>query len=339
MNGEPGRLRHGRSEDLPAARMGALRHGLLPFTRRHRGLLGRGLAFTCLLVASRLALPYPLSAIVDPVTTPTLPGWASQVTVLAGAFVSLALLAGMAEHFQRLAFAHFAGRTISDARSSAVTRIQRRSGEASGDLAVRVMADCARVKQGLKGVLNHITVNGLMVLGVCAALAAVDVQLGAVQLAGTGAMVVVAIVGATRAAQTASEHRCREALLAAVIRRLTSCEDREHGDALTHLRELDIASGLADTNVTRWEGITTWAAHIIFGCTASAILALGVSTAGQGQLDTGALFAVVAFLLLVHAPAVRFARQVARIGPLLVSAQHLGEVLLEDASLGSHRVT
>ena len=49
----------------------------------------------------------------------------------------------------------------------------------------QVMLDSAKVKLGLKGVLNHIILNGLWVLGTCAALAVADVRLGVVQLCGS----------------------------------------------------------------------------------------------------------------------------------------------------------
>ena len=81
--------------------------------------------------------------------------------LLAAGFVSLALTAGMAEYFQRLAFANFANRSVNDARSAANARVSRRDTASSADLAAQVLADSARVKQGLKGVLNHIVLKRL----------------------------------------------------------------------------------------------------------------------------------------------------------------------------------
>jgi hypothetical protein len=42
----------------------------------------------------------------------------------------------------------------------------------------------------------------------------------------------------------------------------------------------------------------------------------------------------MAYLLLLHAPAIRFARQVTRTAPLLVSARHLGRVLADSRATG-----
>ena len=87
-----------------------LRDALIPFARPHRGSLARGLVFTCLLVGARLALPLPLTAVLARASSSD--SGAAPAAVLSAAFVGLALVAGLAEHQQRLAFAHFAGRTI-----------------------------------------------------------------------------------------------------------------------------------------------------------------------------------------------------------------------------------
>lgn len=322
--------------------------GLLPFGRRHRGSFGRGLTFTCVLVGSRLALPLPLTAIVErstapaagPAAVPTAGaglGWTDPVSLLAAAFVALALVAGLAEHFQRLAFAHFAGRSVNDARSAALTRIGRVEQNAPDDL-VPVMADSARVKQGLKGVLNHIILNGLLVLGACVALAVTDVALGLVQLTGAVAVVAVAVLGAGRVAAASAEHRRGEALIAGAVHGLVAEGGGAPGlDDMEKLHRLDAASGLADTNMTRWEGRTTLKVHVVLAVTAAVVLALGVRAAQDGRLGTGDLFSVMAYLLLLQGPAVRFARQITRIGPVLVSANHMGEVLVGDIPADTSR--
>jgi hypothetical protein len=182
----------------------------------------------------------------------------SSTSLLAAGFVSLALVAGMAEYFQRLAFANFANRTVNDARSAANARVSRLDTEAKADLTAQVLADSARVKQGLKGVLNHIVLNALLVVGACRSeLALRDVQ---------------------------------------------------------ELHHLDAASARADIDTTRLEGRCTCAANVVL--------------AVAGRLTTGLLFTVVGYLLVLHGPGVRLARQTARIGGVRVSAEHLGRVLV-----------
>lgn len=322
----------------PSARLRPLRRGLLPFGRRHRGQLGRGLLFTAILVATRLALPLPLTAVVARSETqapqPALfLGGFDPVAVLAAGFVSLALMGGVAEHFQRLAFAHFAGRSVSDARAAALARLGDGDSDshAPNRATSEVLADCARVKQGLKGVLNHIALNALLVLGACIAMTLVDVQLALVQLAGVGLIVAVAILGATRVAAVGATHRHGESNMATVIQNLVAPERVGHKLAeLEHLRSHDTASGEADVEMTCWEGRTTCVVHIVLALTAAVVLILGVGATQAGRIPTASLFAVMAYLLLLHGPGVRFARQITRIGPLVVSANHLAVLLVDD---------
>jgi len=320
-----------RTSTAPDAKVGGpVRDGLIPFARVHRRELGRGLLFTCLLVGARLALPLPLTQVADRVASPAAAGnGGNHVALLSAAFVALALLAGLAEHHQRLAFAHFAGRTLADCRDAALALVQRNDGDPSGDLTTQVVGDSSRVKQGLKGVLNHITVNGLLVVGVCAALAVMDLRLGLVQLAGAVVLSVVAVAGATRVARVAAEHRERETALARSVHRLAVREHATQTDAtLLALRELDAESGVADIGMTRWEGLTMWVVHIVLVASAAVVLVLGVEATQTGQMSAGTLFGVMAYLLVLHGPAIRFARQITRTAPLLVSARQLGHVLV-----------
>jgi ABC-type multidrug transport system fused ATPase/permease subunit len=305
-----------------ASEMNPLRDALLPFARPHRGSLARGLAFTCLLVGARLALPLPLTAVVARASSPdsgTVPA-----AVLSAAFVGLALLAGLAEHWQRLAFAAFAGRTITDSRDAALARVQAHGGDPSGDLTTQVVGDALRAKQGLKSVLVHITVSGLLVVGVCVALAVTDLVIGLVQLAGALLLLIVAVLGASRVGTVAAEHRNREVAMARSVHRLAMGEPSGSADPVATLRDLDAESGAADVAMTRREGITTWVANVVLVASAAAVLVVGVHEVQGGQLSTAELFGVMAYLLVLNGPAVRFVRQITRTAPLLVSARQLG---------------
>jgi ABC-type multidrug transport system fused ATPase/permease subunit len=304
--------------------MSPVRNALLPFARPHRGILGRGLVWTCLLVGARLALPLPLVAVVQRASPSGADSAGFPAALLSAAFVALALLAGLAEHHQRLAFAHFAGRAIADGRDAALARVQADRGDPSGDLTAQVVGDALRAKQCLKGVLNHITVNGLLVIGVCVALAVTDLWLGLVQLVGALLLIVVAMLGAAGVGSVAAEHRDREASLAGSVHRLASGGSGPVDvHALAALRELDADSGIADVAMTRREGVTTWVVHVVLVASAAGVLVLGVHGVRSGQLTTAALFGVMAYLLVLHGPAIRFARQITRTAPLLVSARQL----------------
>jgi ABC-type bacteriocin/lantibiotic exporter with double-glycine peptidase domain len=90
------------------------------------------------------------------------------------------------------------------------------------------------------------------------------------------------------------------------------------------MRDLDAESGVADVAMTRREGITTWVGNVVLVASAAAVLVVGVHEVQSGQLSTGRLFGVMAYLLVLNGPAIRFARQITRTAPLLVSARQLG---------------
>jgi ATP-binding cassette, subfamily B, bacterial len=324
-----------------------VRDGLLPYARRHRRCLVRGLVFTALLVACRLALPLPLgAAVARSALPPDLQGhpssatpWELSPTLLATGFIGLALLAGMAQYFQRLAFANFASRSINDARSAAHARVSSLDADVAGDLAAPVVADSGRVKQGLKGALNHIVLNIVFVLGACAALAFADPWLGLVQLAGLALVLVVSVASAKRVAAVARRHRDSEALLAAVVHRLTTAEAP---DQLWHdveaLHELDADGGRAEREMTRRECQCTWIVHTVLATTAAVVLVLGSDLAAAGRLHTAVLATVVGYVLMLHGPAVGLARQISRLGVVLVSAHHLGLLLVEQEEVAQDPV-
>lgn len=326
-----------RTDSSQPSGLRAVAGGLVPYARPHRAALLRGIVFAALLVAARLALPIPLQQVVDSSTGSSgTPG--APVGLLSASFVGLALCAGVAEHFERLAFAHFVGRTVSDARGAALAGVPDEGDKESVDLTAQVLGDCLRVKQGLKGVLNHITVSGMLVVGVCATLALTDPAVGLVALVGTAVLCLVSVIGLGRVRAVAVRHRWGEVSMAGTVHRLV---DRERGpddaDAIEALRALDSDSSDADIAVTRWENLTTSAAHVVLVATAAAALLIGAHAVQDGQMSSGTLFSVMAYLLVLQGPAIRSVRQVTRIGPLLVSARELGTVILLRRASGPPR--
>ncbi len=330
-------------------RIGAVQALLWPFGRRHRRHLGVGFLSTIALVLCRLAFPIPLKGIVE-LSVPSsakgrmvvdlLPTWGDPVLWLSAGAVGLAVLGGLAEHFQRLSFARFTSRSLNDARMAAMTSIGAPEGRKRdpGTLVACIVADSARVKQGLKGLLNHVTANGLLFLTVCGVLLATDVRLGLIQLAGGAVVTVIALFGASRVAGVAERHRAGEGDLAdAVHRALLGGGDDSHGG---DFEDVDAASGVADIEMSRWEGRTTCAVQVTLTVMGGALLWIGLRAVDAGRMATGDLVAVVAYLLILHEPTVRLARQVARLGPVLASAERLAPFLrpeprADDAALAA----
>ncbi|MEP6666085.1 MAG: hypothetical protein ABJA81_06530, partial [Nocardioidaceae bacterium] len=184
-----------------------------------------------------------------------------------------------------------------------------------------------------KGVLNHITVSGMLMIGVCVAIAVTDRTAGVIVASGSAVLVLVGVAGARQVGRVAARHRQREVTLAGTVHRLVVEQGAaDNQQSIAALRELDGESGEADIDLTRWEGVTTWAATVVLALTAAAALLVSIHAAQNGVISSGALFGVMAYLLVLQGPAIRSVRQITRTAPLLVSARELGGVLLHPAA-------
>jgi ATP-binding cassette subfamily B protein len=305
---------------------------LTPYARPHRDMLILGVLATLLIVGARLAAPWPFRGLLEllygqradarPVVD-ALPAGVDPALVLGLLFVGVVLLQGLGEYVQRLAFARFAIRMVHDTRAAALARLfARRVGLRSdpGDAIARTVGDTARIKAGLKGVLIHVAQNGLLVAGVAVILVLTDRPLGLVYLIGNLAATAVAIYGAAFVAKVAHRHRRKEGRLASKIH-LALVSDEEPSFVRTNR-----TSGQADAEISHYEGLTTWAIHLLLGTTGLLIVLFGAHRALAGDLSVGALFTFTAYILMAHDPTVRLGRQVARVGPILACAERLADV-------------
>lgn len=195
-----------------------------PYARPHYRQLATALVPSLVVVAAQLAFPWPLKAMVELTLTQgersqgladVVPAAGSPVAWLAGSFVMLGLVFGLAEHWQRLAVAKFIVPTINGARVGIFTRwVQTASPEASrrdpGDVLTRVVGDTARLRVGLKGALIHLLQHGLFLVGVSVVLIALDVRLGLVYLCGLSLALAIAVGGMSKTAAMARARRGRE---------------------------------------------------------------------------------------------------------------------------------
>jgi hypothetical protein len=84
--------------------------------------------------------------------------------------------------------------------------------------------------------------------------------------------------------------------------------------------------------------MTTWAAEGVVATTSALVAVIGLARVPAGTLRPGALFTVLAHLLLVHHPMVRLGRQTARLGKIIASAERLVRVghLAEVTGVEAH---
>ena len=308
-------------------RLAAIQDRLGPFARPHRRHLRAALAASVLVTAAQLALPWPLTWLVElgsgdgggPAATAGLPSIGGPAAWPIVALVAVGLALGGSEYFQRVAVAKYVVRSVNDARVGILTHPPTDgpggTSRDPGDLLTRVVSDTARLRVGLKGMLVHVLQHGLFLLGVSVVLLALDVWLGLAYLAGLGVAIGVALVGTDRAAAMAGLRRRRESrVVNDALRAATSGQG-----LITRPTERERSVAI----ITQVKGRTAWVFQGLLGVTACLVLTLAVQFTETGRLDTADLALVASYLLMLHYPMMRLGRQVTRLGPQLNSAERL----------------
>ena len=305
---------------------------LRPYGRPYRSHLVTGSAGAFVVVACRLAFPWPLRGVLElafhktggrgAVIANLAPNVGSKTAWLVGTFVAIVLLQGIGEYVQRLGFARYAIGLSRDARASAVRALVA-SGSLTaqpGDSTSRIIGDASRVRSGVKVVLISLTRNGIFYAGVTAILAVIDLQIASVFLGGGVAAVVIGLIGAGRVHRITRRSRRREGKLAEALH-LHVSGSASAGELLSAVTD----GGRADSKATRVEGLTTIAVHCAFAASTCTILVLAIQAGQSGRLSFGAVFTILAYVLLMHNRTVRLGRSAVRTGKLLASATRLAD--------------
>ena len=344
------------------ARVKSVYRKLGPFGRPHRRWLVIGSLAALLVVLARLAFPWPLRGAMELVLPEEgaghgildfVPTQGDPIWWLAGAFVFIALTQGFAEYVQRVSFSRFAVGAVHDARAAKMKRLVKKAdrlddSHRTGDVIARVIGDSARLKAGIKGVLVHVTQNGIFVIGVGVMLLLIDPALGAVFVGGIVIAFLVAFGGAVRVSRVARRYRKKEGAIAEAFHQALTADrlNAEHSrkEALRNralsLKSDNKKSGSKDVQISRRQAQTAWAIHGVMSLISVGVIAMGIRGVRTGSLDVAELFTIVAYLLLVHNPTVRLGRQTARLGKVLASAERLAAVKAPSkAKLADQAVT
>ena len=298
-----------------AERLSTIRHRLGPFARPHRRHLRAALVASVVVTAAQLALPWPLTWLVE-LTSDERAGSAARPVA---ALVAVGVVLGWSEYYQRLSVAKYVVRSVNEARVGILTSegaaAQGSRAREPGDVLTRVVSDTARLRVGLKGVLVHVLQHGLFLIGVSVVLLMLDVLIGMAYLAGLGVAIGVALVGTDRAAAMARLRRGRESRV--VNEALRAATTGQGLIARPTDRERSVAI------ITQLKGRTAWVFQGLLGLTAFLVLTLAVHFTETGRLDTAELALVASYLLMLHYPMMRLGRQITRLGPQLTSAERL----------------
>jgi ABC-type multidrug transport system fused ATPase/permease subunit len=331
---EPGRRKEKRKKST-LARWRAIARTFRPFALRHRGRFLRGTLAALLVVGLRIALPWPLRAMMKPwfghdegwssALVASLPAWLPPPVAMACVFLGLMLALGWADYRERQHFARFAIRMVRDVRAKAFKAALRAAppeAASSGDLVARLIGDTARLKAGLQGFLVHVGTNGAMALGITAVLLWLDPAIGAI-FAGAGALLATTTaLGAARSFRRALVVRSKEGKLAKYIDRAW----RERKRA-ARLKPINRSGASEEGSLTRIQGRHTWLAHGVLGLAVVCSAIVGTRALAAGELAAEDLFLVIVYALLLRAPLVQVTRQGVRSGKVMACAHRLRKLL------------
>lgn len=308
---------------------------LRPYGRAHRRHLVEGTLATIVLVAARLAFPWPLRGLIQLVfhqnaTTATtgrgatvlalVPRTGDPVVWLVGAFAAIILIWGVSESLQRLAFTRYAVGLVRDVQAAAVRRLPAaaRRGQGAGDLISTVTSDASRLKTGVKSILIGMSRNGLFFLGVAVIVMLIDPLIGFVFLAGGLATIAAGAVGAWRSSMIVRRSREREGKLTDDLHQFFS--------GAAQLSKPAPATRRANSKANRVEGLTTLAVHAMLGASTCTILVLTIQAGRNGSLSSGAVFTILAYIMLMHNKTVGLGRAIVRLGRVLPSAERIARL-------------
>lgn len=315
-------------------KFGPIWRALKPFCLKHRALFWQGISFALLLVAVRVALPWPLRQLMTPwlqgESSSSLPESALTIGAL---YAVLIILLGLADFRLRLCFARFAISVVRDLRERVLNGLrfirQHDQERSTGDLVTRLVGDSARLKAGLKGLLVHVATNGLMFFGISAVMLWIDLGVGLIFLTASILTVAITLVGASRIFRLAAKQRRKETKLAeSISARATLLEEDDE-----EYETVNQASGTYEARITKLQGLVTWAAHGVLALALPLALWLGFRGVVNETLSPADLFLVMLYALMIIGPMVRLTRQGARSGKILANANRL-RALLKRAEKG-----
>lgn len=310
------------------------------YGRPHRRQFFYGVLAALVVVATRIAVPWPIKAVLHnwsahssgrkPVDSFLGEDIWAQGLVLGLIFFGLIVGHGLADMLERLCFARYSIATVRDLRASAFRAamnaepVEEKAG--SGDLIARLVGDTARIKAGLKGFFIHVATNATFMLFAIGALVVIDPTMGLIMATGGLAIVALTYWGAARMYADASGFRAKEGKIAETIHRSLHDDPSE-----AQFAKVNAASGRQEASLTRTQGLTTWIAYCIYGVAVLLAFWSGVGWVSSGRVSRGEMVVFVLYALMLRGPVVQLVRQGARTGKILACIDRL------EATLGDSR--
>ncbi|MDP3909817.1 MAG: ABC transporter transmembrane domain-containing protein, partial [Gemmatimonadales bacterium] len=324
---------------------------LWPHARPHTGLLLGGAVLSALVVAFRIAQPWPLKWMLDLLTDrpphQILGGLVDNpelgIAALSVMYIGLTLLAGAAEYGQLITLAGLGNRVMYSFRAQLFTHVLRQplafhEGREEGELLTRIVYDTARLRQGVNGLLTRVLQTIVTFLAMSVVLLWLDARLAAV-LAVSGLVALLAM-GRTsrRIVRAARKQRRREGRLASLVaedllgvRELHAYRTGEIPDA--RFGRQNVQSLKQEQKVRRLGAALLLRTEVLLALSVTLILWLGARAVQAGELTPGGLVLFVSYAVGLYRPFAQFARQTARSGKTFACAERLARIMREAPAI------
>jgi ATP-binding cassette subfamily B protein len=307
--------------------------------RGQGGAVGVVVLLSLLLLALRMAQPWPLKWVVDALTTGSaglpwgLPEGETTLWILAGSFLALSLLAAFSEYGHTLVTAGLVNRVVYAFRERLYRHVLRlpltfHEKKEVGELLTRVVSDIARLRKGLAGLLLRGFRSVFLFLATAGVLLWIDRVLALVMLGGGLAAGAVMLFRGRLILQAAKKNRKREGKLATIveenlqgIRELQTY--RAEGALDPRFQELNEKSLRTEQKLRRLEAGLLFTVEAVLAGSLCLIVWLGSRSVAAGRLTAGDLVLFITYMLNLYRPFTQFARQASQSGRTLACADRL----------------
>jgi len=320
---------------------------LWPYAGGQRTLLWSGLGLSVLLVALRVAQPWPLKWVLDLLTGNhhhTGLGGLLQSPALGTAgmgalYLLITLAAASAEYWQLMVLTGLGNRMLYSFRTGLFAHVVRQpltfhESRDTGELLTRIVYDTARLRQGVNGLLTQVFQTSATFLATSAVLLWLNAELAGVVV--VSGMVALTAMGRSNEeiARAARKQRQREGKLAALvtedllgIRELQTFRTGTASDG--RFGRQNTRSLTQEQKVRRLGAGLLFRIELLIALSVTVILWVGAREVRAGQLTPGDLVLFVSYAVSLYRPFSQFARQTARSGRTFACAERLTKIMQE----------
>ena len=324
---------------------------LWPHTRGDRKLLVLGACLSVLLIALRLAQPWPLKWILDLLTArpehAALGGFlkapALGIAGLSLAYIAITLSAATVAYAERLVLAGLGNRVIYRLRTALFGHVLRQplafhESRTTGELLTRIVYDTARLRQGVNAILLRIFQTAVLFVAMLAILLWLNAGLAA--LVGLGAVLALAAMrwSGRRIAGAASKQRKKEGRLATTVaedllgvRELQTYRAGRWPDE--RFGKKNVKSLLHEQRVRQLAAWLVLRIEVLVALSIAAILWVGGRQVQAGRLTPGDLVLFVSYAVGLYRPFEQFARQTYKLGKTFACGDRLRKIMAETPAI------